>query len=112
MPSKRWVSMTEGMAKLDAGAHGDLGRQRLETIEMDDHDVAQAQPHDDGALRLRVPGEHVAIAENDAAIERDRHLAAAGRALAKAVLLRFPLVERQHVDARSREAREPFRIAA
>ena len=59
-------------------------------------------------LRLRVPEQHVAVAHERAAVERDRDLDAARGLLAEAVLLRLPVVEREHVDGRAPTAARPI----
>ena len=58
----RPVLVAQRVTQLDAGAQRDLGRNSRQTVEMNDHHIAEADPCDDGAGRLLVPEQHVAVA--------------------------------------------------
>ncbi len=58
-----------------------------------------------------VPDQDVTVAQERAAIERHRNLGAARGLLAEAILLRFPVVERQRLHGTRGQPRGPYRIA-
>ena len=59
------------------------------------------------ACRVLVPHQHVAIAQEDATLQRYGQVNAVLAQLPKTALLRFPLVERQPIKRRVFQARFP-----
>ena len=65
---------------------------------MHNHHIAQLDASDEGRERQGIPEQNVSISDVRMPVDRDGNLCALRGRLAKAALLRFPLVDLDQVD--------------
>ena len=111
LDQRRPVLVAHRMTQFNAGAHCYFGRELRQIVQIYDHHIAQVDSRNDGLGCLRIPEQHVAVADIGAAVKRNRQLGALRAGLSEAALLRLPLVDLQQIYIGGGEPLGSFRIA-